>query len=174
MWDEWHKIMVCLNMTSIKQLKSKGMVTGVEVDESVPAMEQCLACILTKQHLTPYPQESKTEIVEIGDLTVSDIWGLAQTTGIRGEKYFVMFTDGKSHQSMCYFLKNKSEALSKFKQYKVFVETQTGCKFKKLRVDGGGEYIGDEFRKYLLDNGIFLEVMAVYSSSQNGIAECRN
>ena len=95
-WDEWHRIMGHLNMASIKQLKSKGMVTGMEVDESVPATEQCLVCILAKQHLTPYPQESKTEIAEIGDLTVSDLWGPAQTTGIGEEKYFAMFTDGKS------------------------------------------------------------------------------
>ena len=75
---------------------------------------------------------------------------------------------------MCYFLTKKSEVLSKFKQYKAFVETQTGCKLKKLRVDGGGEFIGDEFREYTLDNGIFLEVTAAYSSSQNGIAEHGN
>ena len=75
---------------------------------------------------------------------------------------------------MRYFLKKKSEALTKFKQYNAFVETQTGQKLKKLRVDGGGEYIGDEFKEYLLTNGIFLEVTAAYSSSQNGIAERRN
>jgi len=57
-------------MASIKQLKAKGMVTGMEFDKSVPAMEQCLACILVKQHVTPYTQESKMEIVVIGDLTV--------------------------------------------------------------------------------------------------------
>ena len=96
MWDEWHKIMGHLNMASIKQLKSKGMVTSMEVDESIPATEQCLACILAKQHLTPYPQESKMEIAEVGDLTVSNLWGPAQTTRIGGEKYFVTFTDGKS------------------------------------------------------------------------------
>ena len=56
-WDEWHRIMGHLNMASIKQLKSKGMVTGMEVDESVPATEQCPACILAKQHLTPYTQK---------------------------------------------------------------------------------------------------------------------
>ena len=66
------------------------------------------------------------EIAEISDFTVSDLWGPTQTTGIGGEKYFAMFTDGKSRQSMCYFLKKKSEVLSKFKQYKAFVETQTG------------------------------------------------
>ena len=72
------------------------MVTSMEVDESLPATEQCPACIVMKQHVTPYLQESKTEVVEVGDLTVFDLWGPAQTTGIGGEKYFVTFTDGKS------------------------------------------------------------------------------
>ena len=62
-WDEWHRILGHLNMASIKQLKTKGMVTSMEVDESV---------------------------------TVSDLWGPAQTTRIGGEKYFITFTDGKS------------------------------------------------------------------------------
>ena len=107
---------------------------------------------IVKQHVTPYLQESKTEIAEIGNLTVPDLWGPAQTTGIAGEKYFITFTDGKSCRSMRYFLKKKLEALAKFKQYKAFVEIQTGQKLKKLRVDGGGEYIGDEFKEYLLTN----------------------
>ena len=78
----------------------------MEVDESVPATEQCPACLLAKQHVTPYPQESKMEIVEIGDLTVSDLWGPAQTTRIGGENYFITFKDGKLHQSMRYFLRS--------------------------------------------------------------------
>ena len=56
-WDKWHIISGHLNMASIKQLKTKGMVTSMEVNESVPAMEECPACILVKQHVTPYPQE---------------------------------------------------------------------------------------------------------------------
>ena len=95
-WDEWHKILGHINMASVKQLKSKGMVSVMEVDESVPTIEQCPACILVKQHITPYLQESKTEIVEVGNITVSNLWGPAQTTRIGGGRFFVTFTDGKS------------------------------------------------------------------------------
>ena len=51
---------------------------------------------------------------------------------------------------------------------------QTGRKLKKLRIDGGGEFINKEFEKFLLDNGIQLEVTAPHSPSQNGIAERLN
>jgi hypothetical protein len=75
---------------------------------------------------------------------------------------------------MTYFMKNKSNTFTKFKQYKSFVETQTGQKLKKLRVDGGGEFLSKEFKKFLLDNGIQLDITAPYSPSQNGIAERLN
>jgi hypothetical protein len=75
---------------------------------------------------------------------------------------------------MMYFMKKKLDAFTKFKQYKSFMEMQTGQKLKKLRVDGGGEFLSKEFRKYLLDNSIQLEITAPYSPSQNGIAERLN
>ena len=75
---------------------------------------------------------------------------------------------------MTHFMKHKSQALKKFKHYKSFVETQTGDKLKKFQVDGRGESLGREFRKYLLDNSIQLDITTPYSPSQNGIAEHLN
>ena len=169
--DEWHRIFGHLNMGSVKMLKEKEMVLGMEVDRTVEPAPQCKASIIAKQHVQPFPKESQTEIKEIGDLTVSDLWGPARTQAPGGDQYFVTFTDGKARRTMTYFMKEKSEALTKFKQYKSFVETQTDRKLKKLHVDGGGEFINKEFKKFLLDNGIQLEVTAPHSPSQNGIAE---
>lgn len=75
---------------------------------------------------------------------------------------------------MTYFMKAKNEALTHFKHYKSFVETQTGHKLKKLCVDGAGELISKEFQKYLLDHGIQLEITSAHSPAQNGIAEHLN
>ena len=173
-WDQWHRIFGHLNMGSVKMLKDKNMVNGMDVDTTVEPQTQCQPCIIAKQHVKSFPRESHTEIAEIGDLTVTDLWGPAKTHGIGGESYFIPFTDGKSRRTMIYFIKHKDEALTKFKQYKSFVETQTGYKLKKLRVDGGGEFINKEFKKFLLDSGIQLDVTTPYSPSQNGIAERLN
>jgi transposase InsO family protein len=75
---------------------------------------------------------------------------------------------------MIYFMKGKSNMFMKFKQYKSFVEMQTGQKLKKLHIDGGGEFLSKEFKKFLLDNGIQLDITAPYSPSQNGIAKHLN
>jgi hypothetical protein len=80
----------------VKMLKEKGMVLGMEVDKSVEPAAQCKACIITKQHTQPFPKNSDTEIKEIGDLTVSDMWGPVHTQAPGGDQYFIMFTDGKA------------------------------------------------------------------------------
>jgi hypothetical protein len=173
-WDEWHRSFGHLNMGSVKMLKKKELVSGMEVDESVEPQAQCKACIQLKQHIQPFPQESLTEIAKIGNLTVTDVWGPACTTAIGGEQYFITFTDGKSQRSMTYFMKNKNEAFAKFKIYKTYVETQTGKKLKKLRCNSGTKYLNKPFKTSLLESGMELEVMAAHSPSQNGIAEWLN
>lgn len=54
------------------------------------------------------------------------------------------------------------------------IENQTETKIKKFRSERGGEYIGNEFEKYLLENGILHEKTNPDSPEQNGAAERLN
>ncbi|KAF8054971.1 hypothetical protein FPV67DRAFT_1399204, partial [Lyophyllum atratum] len=80
-------------MASVKLLKRKSMVVGMEVDETVGASAECEACIKAKHHVESLPSKSETVFEEIGEMTMADLWGPARTTGIRGERYFAGFTD---------------------------------------------------------------------------------
>ena len=82
-------------------------------------------------------------------------------------------------------MKLKSEAFHYFKVFHKYAETHTGRKIqiveynrapklKSLRSDGNGEYISNEFKKYLEDNGIHNQETAAYSPQQNGVAERMN
>lgn len=77
-------------------LKNKEMVLGMEVDGGVEGNAKCEACILAKQHIKPFPKQSQTEIKEIIDLTVSNMWGLARTTALGSKQYFISYMDGKA------------------------------------------------------------------------------
>ncbi|EJD32559.1 rve-domain-containing protein, partial [Auricularia subglabra TFB-10046 SS5] len=134
----------------------------------------CEACVQAKQHTAPFPKASETEIKDIGDLTVSDVWGPAPTRSINGDRYLFTFTDGKTRHTVAYFGKTKDEALNHFKSYKILVKTQTGRDLKSLRSDGGGEYVNGSFRTFLNEHGIRHETTAPYSPSQNGISERLN
>jgi len=105
----------------------------------------------------------------------SDGIGPMQTQTMRGYCYIIMFTDDYSRYTEVYFIKLKSEAPAKFKEYVARVEKQhskSKSKVCRMRVDGGGEYGSTEkFLDYLAQEGITREVSALYTLQQNGISE---
>ena len=96
------------------------------------------------------------------------------TVGIMGERYFVTFIDKSSGRMAISLLTQKSEVFDRFVQYRTKVEKETGKKIKSLRTDGGGEYTGNVFRKYLVDSGITQHITPPYTPEHNGIAERAN
>ena len=73
-----------------------------------------------------------------------------------------------------FLLKHKNECLEKFKNWKVFVETQTGCKIKTFRTDNGLEFINDEFNELCIKYGIQRHKTVARTPQQNGVAERMN
>ena len=87
---------------------------------------------------------------------------------------FITFTDDYSCYCKTYFMRKKSEAFEKFKEFKEAAENESGLKIKALRADRGGEYQSQEFEDYLKRCGIQFESTAAYSPQQNGVAERLN
>jgi hypothetical protein len=63
-------------------------------------------------------------------------------TSVDGFDSFITFTDNYSRFGYIYSIKERSEALDKFKIFKVEVENQLERKIKVVRSDRGGEYYG--------------------------------
>jgi hypothetical protein len=118
------------------------------------------------------PSEDKAQ-TRLLDFIHSEVIGPKQTQTMRGYRYIIMFTDDHSRYTEVYFMKAKSEAPAKFKEYVAKVEKQhPKSKVCRVRVDGGGEYAScEKFLKYLAEEGIIREVSAPYSQQQNGISE---
>jgi len=84
---------------------------------------------------------------------------------------------------LIYPIKERSEALDKFKIFKAEVENQYNLKIKVVRSDRGGEYYGRHtpygqvpgpFARYLQENGIVAQYSTPGEPQQNGVAERRN
>lgn len=73
-----------------------------------------------------------------------------------------------------YVSKSKVKVFSKFRDWQVMVEVQTGAKLKVLHSDNGGEYTSQEFASYLKANGIRHELTVPKNPHQNGVAERLN
>jgi hypothetical protein len=131
----------------------------------------CDVCSLTKLTRKPFPHKSETHPAKIGDIIVSDVWGPFSIQSPSRSKYYVSFIDVNTRYSWVYFMKEKSEVLTKFKDFHNMVNTQFNAKIKVFRSDGGGEYCSKEFDSYLAAEGILRQKTAPYSPQQNGIAE---
>lgn len=57
---------------------------------------------------------------------------------------------------------------------KNLVENQTGLCIKKMVNHNGGEYLSEEFKRMLEDNGIIMSLTAPYTPQQNPVAEVGN
>ena len=76
------------------------------------------------------------------ELIHTDICGPFNVRSVDGFSYFITFTDDLSRYGYIYSIREKSEALDKFKIFKAEVENQHELKIKVVRSDRGGEYYG--------------------------------
>jgi hypothetical protein len=85
--------------------------------------------------------------------------------------YFVTFIDDRYGYIKFYFLKNKAEIFSKFKQYKIEVKNQTRKKLTMLKNDNGGEYKSNEFNLFCQNHGFQRQFTTPHAPQQNGLCE---
>jgi hypothetical protein len=102
---------------------------------------------------------------------------------VNGVDSFITFMDDFSRYGYIYPIKERSEALDKFKIFKAEVENQHNIKIKLVRSDHGGEYydrhtpygqVPGPFVRFLQENGIVTQYSMSDDPQQNGVAERRN
>jgi transposase InsO family protein len=86
----------------------------------------------------------------------------------------VTFIDDFSRYVCVYFMKEKSETLSRFKEFKEKVESDVDKKIQCLRTDNGREYVSHEFDTYLKKHKIRRQLTCPNTPQQNGVAERKN
>ena len=77
--------------------------------------------------------------------------------------YYVSFIDDFSRETWVYFMKNKDEVFSKFKEFKSLIENHTKKKIKTLQSDNGGEFTSNEFKELCKELGIKRELSTPYN-----------
>ena len=161
-----------LSHTGMKTLQSKEMVRGL------PSFDvqkfTCSDCLVGKQSRNPIPKKSSWRAKEVLELIHSDICGPITPVTTSGVRYVLCFIDDHSRKAWAYFLKEKSEAFSYFKEFKKKVETETEKLIKCLRTDRGGEYTSTEFSEFCKEHGIRRQLTTAYTPQQNGVAERKN
>lgn len=90
---------------------------------------------MNKQKKTSFKFKDKLSSSKHLQLIHMDLCGPSKIEEPRGEPYFMLVIDDYSRLTWVAFLRNYSEEFEKFKAFKAFTETQTGCKLKRIRLD---------------------------------------
>ncbi|KAE8730369.1 tir-nbs resistance protein [Hibiscus syriacus] len=105
-------------------------------------------CQYGKAHQLPY-DESKFKAKKSLELIYSDVFGPVKQQSISGMWYMVTFIDDFSRYVWVFFIKEKSDTFSKFKEFRDSAEGEVGKEICCLRTNNGGEYRSNEFSQYL-------------------------
>lgn len=171
---KWHERYGHLNLNSLKMLKTKNMVHGMNIMNNFPNKLECEICYKAKIHVLPFAKKSLNRSDSILSLVHTDICGPINPESKSGARYFVTFIDDFSRMIFVYFMKSRSEVLEIFEQFKIFVERETGCVIKKLRSDNALEFVSKDFSNLLNKDGIRRQLSVEYTPQQNGVAERAN
>ena len=175
--DIWHQRFGHLNKRDVDKLLKSSMVVGMKATgEFTGNTEVCEGCVLGKMTKTPFPKKSQSRGSAPLELVHTDLCGPMQEESHGGSRYVLTFTDDFSRYTTVYFLRNKSETMTKFKDYVSLMENFSGQKMQKLsiktlRSDNGGEYLSNEFTRFCNENGISREFSNPQTPEQNGVAE---
>ena len=172
--ETWHRRIGQRSLSPESTTKIKQLVTGFDMQETQPeAGSICEICMEGKQTRDTFTGE-RMRCEEILHTIHTDICSPMPVEGLMGERYFVTFIDEMSGRMAITLLKQKSEVFERFKEYQARVERETGKKIKELRSDGGGEYTGQLFQKYLAERGITQKIVPPYTPRYNGRAQQAN
>jgi transposase InsO family protein len=170
--DLWHARLGHVNYSKLREMMQKQVLKGLpQMDIRTDIV--CAGCQFGKAHQLPFKESeyrSKTPL----ELIHSDVFGPVKQTSLGGMRYMVTFIDDFSRYVWVFFMKEKSETFTKFKEFVEKIEGELSKKVKCIRTDNGREYLSHEFTNYLKDHKIRRQLTCPNTPQQNGVAERKN
>ena len=100
------------------------------------------------------PRKSQWRASQRLQLIHADICGPITPISNSNKRYILCFIDDFSRKTWIYFLAEKCEAFTMFKNFKSLVENEIGSGICCLRTDRGGEFTSCEFNDFCKAHGI--------------------
>lgn len=131
----WHRRFGHLSYKGLRTLQYKQMVKGLPLVKA--SNKSCTECFVSKQHRDAIPKKSQWRASHKLQLVHADICGPITPNSNSNKRYFITFIDDFSRKVWIYFLAEKSEAFTTFKNYKSLVEMESGALICCVRTDRG-------------------------------------
>lgn len=162
----YHERLVHQNKRHVKQVIETEL--GVKINNN--KSDLCEGCIYGKTHRLQFG--TRTRATQPGELVHTDICGPFPTSYGKN-RYYILFKDDYTRHRHVYFLKQKSEAASKLRQFLAAAKV-AGHTVKEVLSDYGGEFVSAEFKRILQERGITQRLTMPYTHEQAGCVEREN
>lgn len=114
----------------------------------------CEECCKVKKVKKEFKHVLSTKSREKLELVHSNVCIPFEVRSNGGNHYFLTFIYEFNRYMWIYLIERKSDVFTLFKKFKFHIEKQSGCKLKKLIINGGDEYTFIEFVRFCIDEGI--------------------
>ena len=169
--EEIHRQMGHIAPETIKQMVSKGVIQGVEINSTME-IQQCDSCEYAKatrkliQRTHKGPRASK-----FGNEIHSDVWGPSPIQTPGHKEYYVSFTDDHTRWTHLQLLATKDGIFKAYQNFEAWAKLQFQIPgFKILQSNRGGEYFGKEFSQYLSSQGTKCRLTIHNTPKYNGVS----
>jgi hypothetical protein len=132
----WHYRLGHISRGRIESLVKERILHSLDFTD----LEQCRDCI--KGKFAKQIKKNVKHSTRVLEIIHTDICGLFSIRTVDGFNSFITFTYDYSRYGYIYPIKERSEALDKFKQFKAEVENQHDLKIKIVRSDREGSTMG--------------------------------
>lgn len=169
----WHHKFAHANLDYIVRTSQLNAVKGM------PSLKKsrnfsCDSCKINKHRKVSFHTVEGIRSRRPLDLLYLDVWGPSNTTGLRGERYYLSITDDYSRRMSLYPMFEKSDVFDIFEKHVNRAERSLNLKVKAIRTDNGSEFVNRNFENFCADMGIKHEKTNIYTPQQNGVAERLN
>ena len=168
--QEWHVSLGHLGVSTIKKLEKASLVTITDKDSTFTG-DQCDTCMISKAtrlSFTDIPVRAQRQL----ELLHTDVAGPLKPS-IKGHTYYLTVIDDFSKLLVSVAMTSKSAWNDTIKIVNL-LETQFEGKVRIIRSDGGKEYSGYTWDKFLYDKGIIHQTTTAHTPQLNGVAERMN
>ena len=164
----WHDRLGHRNAEDMRRLGELdvGVPRGLHLDG------KCEVCEVSKHTHASFNRSADYSDLETGELFFMDVLGPMEEKSLGGHRYAFMLTCPKTKWSQVYMMKTRDEVCQKLVQFLLDISGLLGGKrVRGLRVDNGGEFISERFKRLCKEKGIHLMLSGPHAPQQNGMAE---
>ncbi|OWY90675.1 Gag-pol Polyprotein [Phytophthora megakarya] len=175
---EWHVRLGHVNKEKLINMMSNQLVKGIPYIESIKLRKVnffCSTCAEMKMRRMSYRNLKGSRDEQPISTIHMDTNGPMKTMGVYGTvgtiRYFLSIIDDQSSWRWTYVLRNKGEVNEKVKSLLLELEREGKFTIRRIRSDGGTEFVNQAFKVFCKDKGITFQKSNAYCPEENGAAE---